>query len=153
MCVNFVHVTNSARCGGKCIKQVVSVISHMATLKPHTDRSVLFTTWRQCPFPSNTWFLGAKLSLPPRSISILQPLCTVQHTPWDMWCLATAVSMRCHQKIVCPLIAKDWLWFMKVTNWLPSVGFRSWSRFLAVSLQVTWVINPAVGCHYFLPGL
>jgi len=27
---------------------------------------------------------------------------------------------------------------------LPSVGFRSWFRFLAVSLQVTWVINPAV---------
>ena len=26
---------------------------------------------------------------------------------------------------------------------LPSVGFRSRSRFLAVSLQVTWVINPA----------
>jgi len=36
---------------------------------------------------------------------------------------------------------------------LPSVGFRSWSRFLAVSLQVTWVINSAVGCHYFPPGL
>jgi len=36
---------------------------------------------------------------------------------------------------------------------LPSVGFRSWSLFLAVSLQVTWVINPAVGCHYFPPGL
>ena len=36
---------------------------------------------------------------------------------------------------------------------LPSVGFRSWSRFLAVSLQKTWVINPAVGCHYFQPGL
>jgi len=35
---------------------------------------------------------------------------------------------------------------------LPSVGFRSWSRFLAVSLQVTKVINPAVGCHYFPPG-
>ena len=35
---------------------------------------------------------------------------------------------------------------------LPSIGFRSWSRFLAVSLQVTWVINPAVGCH-FPPGL
>ena len=32
-------------------------------------------------------------------------------------------------------------------NQLQSVGFRSWSRFLAVSLQVTWVINPAVGCH------
>jgi len=37
-------------------------------------------------------------------------------------------------------------------TWLPSVGFRSWSRFLAVSLQVTWVINTVVGCHYFPPG-
>ena len=36
---------------------------------------------------------------------------------------------------------------------LQSVGFRSWSRFLAVSLQVMWVVNPAVDCHYFLPGL
>ena len=36
---------------------------------------------------------------------------------------------------------------------LPSVGFRSWSRFLAVSLHVTWVVNPAVGCHYFPRGL
>ena len=36
---------------------------------------------------------------------------------------------------------------------LPSVGFWSWSRFLAISLQVMWVINPAVGCHYFPPGL
>jgi len=34
-----------------------------------------------------------------------------------------------------------------------SVGFRSWSRFLAVSLQVMWVINPAVGCYYYTPGL
>ena len=32
---------------------------------------------------------------------------------------------------------------------LPSVVFRSWSRFFAVSLPVTWVTNPAVGCHYF----
>ena len=36
---------------------------------------------------------------------------------------------------------------------LPSVGFRSWSRFLAVSLQVTRVINLPLGCHYFPPGL
>ena len=36
---------------------------------------------------------------------------------------------------------------------LPSVGFRSWSRFFPVSLHVMWVINPAVGCHYFPPGL
>ena len=36
---------------------------------------------------------------------------------------------------------------------LPSVGFRSWSRYLAISLQMTWVINPAVGSHYCPPGL
>ena len=35
---------------------------------------------------------------------------------------------------------------------LLSVGFRSWSWFLAVSLQVTWVIKPAEGGHYFPPG-
>ena len=35
---------------------------------------------------------------------------------------------------------------------LPSVGFPSWSRFLAVSLEVTWIINPTVGCHYYPPG-
>ena len=37
---------------------------------------------------------------------------------------------------------------------LPSVGFRSWSRFLAVSLQVTWIVNPTAGllpesCYQF----
>ena len=40
---------------------------------------------------------------------------------------------------------------------LPSVGFQSWSRFLAVSPQVTWSESrhrpEAVGCHYFLPSL
>jgi len=36
---------------------------------------------------------------------------------------------------------------------LSSVGFRSWSKFLAVSLEVMWVVNPAVACHYFPPGL
>jgi len=35
---------------------------------------------------------------------------------------------------------------------LPSAGSRSWFRFFAVSLQLTWVISPAVGCHYFPPG-
>ena len=42
---------------------------------------------------------------------------------------------------------------VKVTHTrLPSVGFRSSSWFFAVCLQVTWVINPAVGCQYFPPG-
>ena len=34
---------------------------------------------------------------------------------------------------------------------LPSIGFRSRFPFLAVSLQVTRVINPALGCQYFPP--
>ena len=43
---------------------------------------------------------------------------------------------------------------VKVTHTrLLNVGFQSWSQFLAVSLQMTWVIIPAVGCHYFPPGL
>ena len=53
-------------------------------------------------------------------------------------------------------LPSDWLEEVtkmgQVKTWLPSVWFRSWSRSLAVRLQVTWVINPAVGCHYFLPG-
>jgi len=40
----------------------------------------------------------------------------------------------------------------KPINIITERRFRSWSRFLAVSLQVMWVINPAVGCHYFPPG-
>ena len=41
-------------------------------------------------------------------------------------------------------------YILKVTHTrLLSVGFRSWSLFLVVSLQVTWVINPAVDCHTF----
>jgi len=47
----------------------------------------------------------------------------------------------------------DWFFNKVAHTRLPSVGFQSWSRFLAVSLQVTWVINPAVGCHLFPPGL
>jgi len=58
--------------------------------------------------------------------------------------------------VPCPRY-RTYVWDVKKVKvahtWLPSVGFRSWSRFLAVSLQVTWVINPGVGCHYFPPGL
>ena len=47
-----------------------------------------------------------------------------------------------------------WCKMVKVAHTqLPSVGFWSWSQFLAVSLQVTRVINPAVVCHYFPLGL
>ena len=65
-------------------------------------------------------------------------------------------------KMFCSLIRSQTLFSVKdkVTQCkkvahtrLPSVWFWSWSQFLAVSLQVTWVINPVVGCHYFPPGL
>jgi len=51
------------------------------------------------------------------------------------------------QKIV--RIMVRWLKGKGSPTRLPSVGFRSWSRFLAVGLHVTWVINPAVGCYQF----
>ena len=41
---------------------------------------------------------------------------------------------------------------MSARTRLPSVVYRSWSQFLAVSLQVTWVVSPAVGCHAVLSG-
>ena len=64
-------------------------------------------------------------------------------------------SARCHWASVATIsMLKMWSdLFKKVARTrLPSVGFRSWSRFLAVSLHVTWVINQAVGCRYFPPG-
>jgi len=80
-------------------------------------------------------------------------------------CLYVCLSGRISQKR--PVLTSgnislhvSWLWLglqiknVKVTHTqLQSVGFRSWSRFLAVTLQVMWVINPTVGCHYFPPGL
>jgi len=70
---------------------------------------------------------------------------------------------RCHRVLHgtdnnCNNIHRPLLWSSRTVSSshykrLPSVGFQSWSRFLPASLQVTWVINPAVGCHYFLPGL
>ena len=45
----------------------------------------------------------------------------------------------------------DFLWSSLLKS-KGRVGYRSWSRFFAVSLQVTRVINPAVGCLHFSPG-
>jgi len=51
----------------------------------------------------------------------------------------------------------DWIIdvdFYSLLSASPSVNKvnQSWFQFLAVSLQVTWVINPTVDCHYFPPG-
>ena len=35
---------------------------------------------------------------------------------------------------------------------ITSVGLRADSGFLAVSLQITLVINPVVGCRYYSPA-
>jgi len=62
-------------------------------------------------------------------------------------------------RLACIMAIKWWLLLLyskkvKVAHTrLPSIGFWSWSRFLAFSLQVMWIINPAVDCHYFPPGL
>jgi len=63
------------------------------------------------------------------------PIWTVTASKEKMWCLNSAKNVKvAHTR-------------------LPNVGFRSWCRFFAVNLQVTWVINPAVSCHYFPPCL
>ena len=90
----------------------------------------------------------------------------VIHTPTTKfdWSLKAALQLCLQPRLINSL----WLtwhdvgWQRVPCSWwrktvahtrLPSVGFRSWSRFFAVSLQVMWVINPTVGCHYFPPGL
>ena len=66
-------------------------------------------------------------------------------------CIWTFHSVSAYSCIIV-VFSLDYLLKVAHTR-LPSVGFRSWSRFLAVSLQVTWIISPTVGCHYFPPGL
>jgi len=71
------------------------------------------------------------------------------NTPHLVWYTLTNSKSRS-----CSWVIVDWWLKVKVARTrLPSVGFRSWSRFLAANLQVKWVINRVVGCHYFLPGL
>ena len=80
------------------------------------------------------------------SLSACLIQCLVQLCDRPFFCLMPAVQKR---RILGP-----WLLKKKVVHTrLPSVGFRSWFRFLAVSMHVTWIINPALGCHYFPPGL
>ena len=74
---------------------------------------------------------------------------TMSHKQWTLLCSANAPNKSLSRTGARQSGNKG----KGSTYSLPSVGFRSWSRFLAVSLQVTWVINPAVGCHYFPPGL
>ena len=58
------------------------------------------------------------------------------------WC-----ELMLLQAVICPYIACEDSPIVET-----SVGFRSWSRYLSVSLQATEAIKPAVGCHYFSPS-
>jgi len=90
------------------------------------------------------------------------------NNPWAFPAIVFLRARRCYRAVGLLVFARclslsvfrsrssgnQWTVKVKVAHTrLPSVGFRSWSRCLAVSLQVTWVINPAVGCHHFPPGL
>ena len=92
-----------------------------------------------------------------------RPVSIVNTFPWFQRCWLQHNVLRLHNQT--DVLLETWHIFRCVSllkkvkvkvkvahSRLPSVGFRSWSRFLAVSLQVMWVINPAVGCHYFPPG-
>ena len=73
-----------------------------------------------------------------------------QPTPTDF---ISGTRSTGHQKVCRPTVFPCFLPQGLARTRLPSIGLRSWSRFLAVSLQVMWVTNPAVGCHYFLPRM
>ena len=68
-------------------------------------------------------------------------------------------SFFADRKVFCRLSVGCPAFFHRCEVWVPRFPFPRFhrpcteSRFLAVSLQVTSVINPAVGCHYFPPGL
>ena len=63
---------------------------------------------------------------------------------WDWWTDRQMLDSFIDCSVLCKKVAR---------TRFPSMGFRSWSRFLAVSLQFTWIINLTVRCHYFPPGL
>ena len=72
--------------------------------------------------------------------------------PVDRWILKEVQPQRTASWMMSEDDVIIWLKKVACTR-LQSVGFQSWSQFLAVSLQVMWVINPTAGCHYFPPGL
>ena len=115
-------------------------------------------------------------SMPPVTKMVASSLCS-RHGTWQFPCLNHRCTSLLHclqykpdtqsllvmqnteetendqDRFGCIMINCHWGKHRTAHTRLLSVGFRSWSRFLAVSMQVTWVINPAVGCHYFPPGL
>jgi len=65
-------------------------------------------------------------------------------------CLSVCVCVFVHDHIFGTTHAIFTKFFVYVTYY--RAWFWSWSRFLAVCLQVTWVINPTLGCHYLPSG-
>ena len=115
-------------------------------------------------------------SMPPVTKMVASSLCS-RHGTWQFPCLNHRCTSLLHclqykpdtqsllvmqnteetendqDRFGCIMINCHWGKHRTAHTRLLSVGFRSWSRFLAVSMQVMWVINPAAGCHYFLSGL
>ena len=86
-----------------------------------------------------------------RTVSL--PACYVHHVP-VLLCAVVNRAVKGPLLIYPTHMLSSMTGVKKVAHTrLQSAGFRSWSRFLALSLQVTWVINPVVGCRYFPPGL
>jgi len=105
-----------------------------------------FDTLRHRALPNNYYHCTALLHIG-RSISTANENSSFVASASLVW-IGFSTAPDCHA------IRYDKKGKVKVAHTrLPSVGFRSWSRFLAVSLQVMWVINPAVDCHYFPLGL
>jgi len=152
-------VATYARCGGSFNTHLTTNLPRNLPVK-NVFKSVHI--WQNCGHECVSPFLAYRVVLmqyrsmsalrkQQKSLSLLRPTC-ISVNPLPTHLIFALPSVTRHmwlvKKDVCPRKK------VKVAHTrLPSVGFRSWSWFLAVSLPVMWVINPAVGCHYFPPGL
>ena len=91
----------------------------------------------------------------------------VYYTAWTLLCSCPCTTssnwfqqtwacglQRCkHRLHRHELLTPGYRSYKVVPHSIKSIRYGADPSFLAVSLQVTLVINPVVGCHYFPPGL
>jgi len=140
-------------------------------------KQVLYGKFRELLYLCYFTLLTYLLILPPPSLEQSNGWCVDAVSLSRRQNYAVSYVLRCSRKLSEQLDRRDsmrspyqtnqYCWIRTLSNTstsitkkvkvahtrLPSLEFRSWSRFLAVSLQVMWVINPVVGCHYFPLGL
>ena len=120
------------QCYGMEKMQVTSLTKTLASSpgvnksSSHIKRKCVLTCC-ECSMESRKWTTWEEL------VVIVIFLLTVKRSVFAVWLQMVGQSKKMGKKV--------------------KVAHTRLPRLLAVSLQVTWVINQAVGCHYFPPGL